>query len=115
MKTRKILFSIVAIFAVTMGFLLDASPAQATEVIRDGDTALGIRGLTVRFMVGSTEVYKVYDGESTIGRGEEARIRTDARDQSAVARHYATRVHRQRCAGAGDDPHDGLLVRVREG
>jgi hypothetical protein len=59
MKTQKVLFSIVAIFAMTMGCLLGASPAQATEVISDGDTALGIRGLTVRFADGSEAVYDV--------------------------------------------------------
>ena len=38
------------------------------------------------------EVYRVYDGESTIGRGETAQIRTDNQD-ATVSREHAMIIH----------------------
>lgn len=38
------------------------------------------------------EIYKVFDGENIIGRGDEAQIRTDPRDQS-ISRAHAQIIH----------------------
>jgi pSer/pThr/pTyr-binding forkhead associated (FHA) protein len=38
------------------------------------------------------EIYKVYDGENTIGRGDNVEVRTDNRDD-AVSREHAMIIH----------------------
>jgi pSer/pThr/pTyr-binding forkhead associated (FHA) protein len=73
-----------------------AAPAQnagATQYHSVGSAKGGLVGvLIVKDGVAQDEIYKIHDGENTIGRGETAEIRTDSRDD-AVSREHAMIIH----------------------
>ncbi len=67
--------------------------SAATQYHAVGPTGGGVVGiLIVKEGTARDEIYKVFDGENAIGRGDEARIRTDARDQS-ISRVHAQIIH----------------------
>ncbi len=71
-----------------------AQDAGATQYQAVGsNTGGGLVGvLIVKDGKARDEVYKVHDGENTIGRGDAAEIRTDSRDD-AVSREHAMIIH----------------------
>ncbi len=65
----------------------------ATQYHTVGPSKAGMVGvLIVKEGAARDEVYKVFDGENTIGRSDTAEIRTDSRDDS-VSREHAVIIH----------------------
>lgn len=73
--------------------------AGATQYHAVGPVATGVVGVLIG--IGGKlkdEVYKVFDGENTIGRLPTAEIRTDERDD-AISREHAQIIHREGAFG----------------
>ena len=68
----------------------DAGATQYQSVGPDTGGLVGV--LIVKEGLARDEIYKVFDGESTIGRGETAKIRTDDQD-ATVSREHAMIIH----------------------
>jgi hypothetical protein len=67
--------------------------AGATQYQSVGPATGGLAGvLIVKEGLSRDEIYKVFDGESTMGRGETAKIRTDDQD-ATVSREHAMIIH----------------------
>ena len=70
-----------------------AADSGATQYHAVGSSQGGLVGiLIVKEGKARDEIYRVHDGENTIGRGDSAGIRTDSRDD-AVSREHAMIIH----------------------